>query len=77
MGDPLRYRTKDEVEKWRQDDPIGILEHYLLSNNLADKDDLETIDDKVEQEMEVAVQFAEASPFPAAEELFSDIYAEA
>lgn len=77
MGDPLRYRTKDEVEKWRQDDPIGVLEHYLLNNKLADKDDLEGIDDKVEQEMNVAVQFAESSPFPAPEELFSDIYVEA
>ena len=33
MGDPLRYRTKEEVEKWREDDPIGILERHILSEN--------------------------------------------
>ncbi len=77
MGDPLRYRTKDEVEKWREDDAIGILERHLLSEEIAAKDDLETIDHQVEQEIEDAVQFAEESPLPEPEELFTDIYVEA
>jgi len=77
MGDPLRYRTKDEVEKWREDDPIGVLERHLLSEELATKDDLEAIDKQVEQEIEAAVQFAEESPLPEPEELFTDIYVEA
>ncbi len=76
MGDPLRYRTKDEVEKWREDDPIGILERYLLKENIADREELENLDKGVEQELVDAVQFAEESPFPAYEELFSDIYVE-
>jgi pyruvate dehydrogenase E1 component alpha subunit len=77
MGDPLRYRSKDEVEKWREDDPIGILERHLLSEDLVTKDDLETIDSQVENEIEDAVKFAEESPLPAPEELFTDIYVEA
>jgi pyruvate dehydrogenase E1 component alpha subunit len=77
MGDPLRYRTKDEVQKWREDDAIGILERHLLSEELASKDDLEAIDKQVEQEIEDAVQFAEESPLPEPEELFADIYVEA
>src|SRR5690606_20252 len=40
MGDPLRYRTKDELEKWREDDPIGILERHILKEKMADKDAL-------------------------------------
>ncbi len=76
MGDPLRYRTKDEVEKWREDDPIGILERYLLKENIADREELENLDKGVEQELVDAVQFAEESPFPAYEELFSNIYVE-
>jgi pyruvate dehydrogenase E1 component alpha subunit len=77
MGDPLRYRTKDEVEKWREDDAIGILERHLLSEEMAAKDDLEAIDQQIEQEVENAVQFAEESPLPEPEELFTNIYVEA
>jgi pyruvate dehydrogenase E1 component alpha subunit len=77
MGDPLRYRTKDEVEKWREDDPIGILERHLLEEGLATKDELEEIDNAVEQLVEEAVTFAEESPLPEPEALFEDIYVEA
>ncbi|RMG97189.1 MAG: pyruvate dehydrogenase (acetyl-transferring) E1 component subunit alpha [Chloroflexi bacterium] len=77
MGDPLRYRTKDEVEKWRADDPIGILERRLLQEHNATQDELEAIDQAVEQEIAEAVKFAEESPLPSPEELFTDIYVEA
>jgi len=77
IGDPLRYRTKDEVEKWREEDPIGVLERHLLQVVEVDKDKLETIDEEVEIVLTEAVIFAEESPLPAAEELFTDIYVEA
>ena len=76
MGDPLRYRTKDEVEKWREDDAIGILERRILENDVATKEELDGIDHTVEAELTEAVQFAEESPLPAPEELFTDIYVE-
>jgi pyruvate dehydrogenase E1 component alpha subunit len=76
MGDPLRYRSKDEVEKWREDDPIGVLERHLLQVLELDKDSLEAIDRQVEKEIDEAVIFAEESPLPAIEELFTDIYVE-
>jgi pyruvate dehydrogenase E1 component alpha subunit len=76
MGDPLRYRSKDEVEKWREDDPIGILERHILEKNLADKDALEAIDQSVEEALAAAVKFAEESPLPEPEELFTNIYVE-
>ena len=65
MGDPLRYRTKDEVEKWREDDAIGILERHLLQVHDVDKESLEVIDQEVEEELEKAIIFAEESPLPA------------
>jgi pyruvate dehydrogenase E1 component alpha subunit len=77
MGDPLRYRTKEEVEKWREDDPIGILERHMIEEGMVEKDDLEEIDQAVEKELEEAVQFAEESPFPEPEALFENIYVEA
>ncbi len=76
MGDPLRYRTKDEVERWREDDPIGILERHLLQDGSVTQEALEAVDDAVEQTVQAAVKFAEESPFPAPEALFSDIYVE-
>lgn len=77
MGDPLRYRTKEEVEKWREDDPIGVLERHLLEEDLADSDALEEIDEEVEETVEEAVAFAEESPLPEPEDLYKDIYVEA
>ncbi len=76
MGDPLRYRTKDEVEKWREDDPIGILERIIYDGKHADKNELEAIDQEVEKVVEAAVEFAEKSPFPALDTLFDNIYVE-
>jgi pyruvate dehydrogenase E1 component alpha subunit len=77
MGDPLRYRTKEEVEKWRGDDPIGILERHILEQGMAGKDTLEGIDQAVEKSVDEAVRFAEESPLPAPEELFTNIFVEA
>jgi pyruvate dehydrogenase E1 component alpha subunit len=77
MGDPLRYRTKDEVAKWREDDAIGVLERHLLQDLKVDKEKLEAADQAVEEELNEAVLFAESSPLPSPEELFSDIYVEA
>ncbi len=76
MGDPLRYRTKDEVEKWRGDDPIGILERLIYEQKAAKKEDLEAIDAEVDKVIQEAVEFAEKSPFPALETLFEHIYAD-
>jgi pyruvate dehydrogenase E1 component alpha subunit len=77
MGDPLRYRTKDEVEKWRENDPIGILERHLLNEEEVAQDELDSIDEEVEKIINEAVEFAEESPLPAPEDLFKDIYVEA
>lgn len=76
MGDPERYRQKDEVEKWQADDPIGIYQRHLLKEKIATKAELEDLETSVEAEVQDAVEFAESSPEPAPEELFTDIYAE-
>ena len=74
MGDPLRYRTKDEVERWRDDDPIGIQERLILAEHDGTREELQQIDDAVEQQIEEAVEFAEQSPFPPPEALYEDVY---
>ena len=76
MGDPERYREKDEIIKWQENDPIGIYNTYLIKEKIATKANLTKIEKEVEAEVEAAVEFAENSPDPAPEELFADIYAE-
>ncbi len=74
MGDPLRYRTKEEVHKWQENDPIGIVEKRLTDEFGATREDLDAIDESVKEKLAEAVKFAEESPFPEPEALFEDIY---
>jgi pyruvate dehydrogenase E1 component alpha subunit len=70
-----RYRTKEEIAEWRQRDPIGLVEARLLESGVAD----ETLDEiKVEAKAVVdeAVRFAEQSPDPPLDELYTDVYAD-
>ncbi len=76
MGDPERYRKAEEVKQWQENDPIGIFNKYLLDKKVATRKGLDEIEARVEEEVVKAVEFAEASPEPAAEELFTDIYAD-
>jgi pyruvate dehydrogenase E1 component alpha subunit len=76
MGDPERYREADEIQRWQEEDPIGIYHRQLVEKQIATEEELETVIDQVESEVEAAVQFAESSPDPEPEQLFTDIYAD-
>ncbi len=76
MGDPERYRTKDEVGEWRDNDPIGIFRKYLLDRELVDEEALNESEANVEAEVAEAVKFAESSPDPSWEDLVSTVYVE-
>jgi pyruvate dehydrogenase E1 component alpha subunit len=76
MGDPERYRKPEEVKKWQETDPIGIFRKHLLEKKTVSAKALDEIDTRVEEEVNEAVEFAETSPEPAMEELFTDIYVE-
>lgn len=74
MGDPERYRDKQEIEKWREEDPIGIFRKKLISKKTATAKALDEIEERAMQDAEKAVEFGEASPEPAPEALFEDVY---
>jgi TPP-dependent pyruvate/acetoin dehydrogenase alpha subunit len=77
MGDPERYRKREEVQCWEdENDPIGIYYRHLLSKKTATEAELAEIHQRAEAEIEAAIQFAEASPEPGPEELFEHIYIE-
>ncbi len=76
MGDPERYREKQEVEKWKEDDPIGIFRKKLIAKKTATAKALDEIEERAMQDALKAVEFAEASPEPAPEALWEDVYVE-
>ncbi len=75
MGDPERYRKPEEVKKWEESDPIGVYRKYLAQNKLASEKALDEIDAQALEQVDHAVQFAEASPEPTMEDLYKDVYA--
>jgi pyruvate dehydrogenase E1 component alpha subunit len=70
-----RYRTKEEINEWRQRDPIGLLEQRLLEAGAATEDQIADIRQEARSVVDDAVKFAEESPEPALEELYTDVYA--
>ncbi|EEX10459.1 pyruvate dehydrogenase E1 component, alpha subunit [Ruegeria lacuscaerulensis ITI-1157] len=76
MSDPAKYRTREEVQKVReQSDPIEHVRELLLSGKHASEDDLKAIDKEIKEIVNQAAEFAKESPEPPVEELWTDIYA--
>ena len=74
MADPEQYRSKEEVARWRERDPIATFGALLVREGVIDQAGLQQIDEEVLTRVEAAVAFAEASPFPAPESLYDDVY---
>lgn len=76
MSDPQKYRTKDEVEGYKQRDPVEVVRKTLLDKKFATEKEIEAIDEKVIAQVEESVKFAEDSPFPEPGEAFTEVYQE-
>ena len=74
MSDPAKYRTKDEVEGYKQRDPVEVVKRTLLSKKFATEKELEAMDQKINATVEESVKFAEESEYPDPSEAFQDIY---
>jgi pyruvate dehydrogenase E1 component alpha subunit len=72
-GDPEIYRTKEEVEAWKEKDPIDRWRKLLLEMGVP-AEDIDEIDTRIDGELEKAVEFAEESPLPDPVEARSDIF---
>ena len=78
MSDPAKYRTKEEVQKMRQEhDPIEQVRQRLLSSGGADEDKLKEIDKSIRATVAEAAEFAQVDPEPDAAELWTDILVDA
>jgi pyruvate dehydrogenase E1 component alpha subunit len=74
MADPEEYRTKEQVAEWRQRDPIATFGDRLVAEGVIDAAARERMDAEAIAQVDAAVAFAEASPFPAPETLYDDVY---
>ncbi len=78
MSDPAKYRTREEVQKMRDErDPIENVRELLLQGKHASEDDLKAIDKEIKEIVNDSAEFAKDSPEPPLEELWTDIYAKA
>ncbi|GAB4301118.1 MAG: pyruvate dehydrogenase (acetyl-transferring) E1 component subunit alpha [Roseovarius sp.] len=78
MSDPAKYRTREEVQRIREEkDAIEHVRELLLGSGQASEDDLKEIDKQIKAIVNDAAEFAKQSPEPAPEELWTDVYAEA
>ncbi len=76
MSDPVSgvYRTKEDVEKEKTNDPIRIFADLLARQEILSQEELEGMDEEVKRVSAEAAEFAESSPEPAVSELYTEIY---
>ena len=74
VSDPQKYRSKDEVEDYKNQDPITKVHSTILENKFATIEELNAIDEKIAGIVEASVKFAEESPWPDESELLKDVY---
>lgn len=74
-GDPGTYRTKEEVEMWRQKDPIKRCKAFLMGAKMLTEESDRMIYSDAEKEIEEAVRFLEESPYPNPEDALREVYA--
>ena len=73
-GDPEVYRTKEEIEEWMKKDPIDKLKKQLIEAGVLTEKAIEEMNQKILDELDKAVKFAMASPFPKPEETLEYVY---
>jgi pyruvate dehydrogenase E1 component alpha subunit len=74
MADPESYRSKEEVARWRERDPLPAFADRLEEEGVIDAAGRAQIDEQAVAAVDEAVEFAEASPFPAPDSLYDDVY---
>jgi len=74
MSDPQKYRTKEEVSKYKDQDPISSVLDTIYVNKFATEEQIAEINKKIKAQVEESVTFAEESPLPDASELYKDVY---
>jgi pyruvate dehydrogenase E1 component alpha subunit len=76
MSDPAQYRTREELNTYREKDPILILKQKLLDDGALKEEQYKKMDDEIKKRCDESVKFAESSEEPPLSALYEDVYAE-
>jgi len=76
MSDPAKYRTKEELAKYKAVDPIETTKATILKKKYANAAYFDKLDDEIAEQVNAAVKFAEESEYPDPSELYTDVYVE-
>jgi pyruvate dehydrogenase E1 component alpha subunit len=76
MSDPAKYRTKEELEAYKQQDPIIQLKSDMIEAKLITEEEFKELDNQIKKRVQESVDFAEESPEPPIHTMYEDIYAE-
>ncbi len=74
ISDPQKYRSKDEVEEYKSQDPISKVLETIFANNYATQAEIDAINAKIDKLVDDSVKFAEESPWPNDDEVLKDVY---
>src|SRR5438105_7163339 len=74
-GDPLNYREKEEVERWRLQDPVERVKSAAVERGALSEAEIAELEQRIEAQIDEAVEFAKNSPEPSVDQLMTDIYA--
>jgi pyruvate dehydrogenase E1 component alpha subunit len=74
VSDPAKYRSKEELEDYKELDPVVLIQDKIKADNIATEAELDEIINKINAEVEEAMEFAENSPYPLGSELYDDNY---
>lgn len=74
VSDPQKYRSKEEIEEYKEKDPVEVVLKTILANNFATEEEIKIINDRVEEAVVASVKFAEESPWPDDSEILKDVY---
>jgi pyruvate dehydrogenase E1 component alpha subunit len=75
MSDPAKYRTKEELQEYKQQDPILLLKAAMLEKELLTENEFKAVDQECKAIADESVQFSENSEEPALETLYEDVLA--
>jgi len=75
MSDPGNYRTREEIAKYQERDPIVLFKDSLKESGVFADKDFESVEKEAAEAVERAVKFAEESPYPPESELLNDVFA--
>ena len=76
-SDPRAYRTREEEAEWRKRDPIKVLREKMSVVGMLSDEEFDSIEDQVTLKLNSAMAYAEASPEPSPEDVFTDVFAPA